>query len=361
MGVSVREAMGIGGLTRCKVVAGEKGLEKIINHITVMEVPDVIRWLKGNELLLTSLYPIKEDEEAISRLVEQLHEVGSSALAVKTHRYVDEIPQAILEAGNRFDFPIIEIDNEVSYLDIMSPLIELMLRKSNPGEEQKESFFQWITELAMGGKGIPALISAVQQMTGNILTVGSEIPTLEGYFQGRNVARLTRAQKNELKSAKRTIRMQRTLDGQMTPCIVTPLLLNDELCGEVTCWQTKREFLESDFHVLDRTVPLMAMEFLKVMTKSDVEQNYKDDFLSEVLLGQVQENAEMIMKGNHFGWDLSKNYQVFTIACGERPHLSKSGDNESLRYQERKRILMRRVAEIFRLSTHNVILPSRKN
>jgi len=359
LGVTVRKAMQIGGLLRCKVVAGERGLDRTIDHITVMEVPDVIQWLKGNDLLLTSLYPIKDDREAIGKLVEQLDEVGSSALAIKTHRYVEAIPESIIEAGNRLGLPIIEIDNEVSYLDIMTPLMELMLTSRDADKEPLEPFFQWITELAMSGKGIPALIEAVQQMTENIITVGSEIPPLESLYKGRNVAPLTRAQKNELKAAKRSIRMQRLLDGRMTPCIVTPLLLNDELYGDVTCWHTKREFRERDFQVLDRTVLLLALEFLKVITKADVEQTFKDDFLSEVLLGHVADKDEAIKRGEIFGWDLDKNYQVLSIAFAKGA--AEGADLEALWVQEQKRRLLRKINEIFRFGVHKIITTIRKD
>lgn len=357
MGVSVKDAMQIGGLVKCKVVAGEKGLHKTIDYITVMEVPDVIRWLKGNDLLLTSLYPIKDDEEAIGQLVQQLHAVGSSALAIKTERYVKQIPAAIIEAGNRLDFPIIEIDDEVSYLDIMTPLMERSLNQPDLGKEQLEKSFQWITELAMGGKGIPALVEAVQQMTENIITVGSEMPNLEGISSGSHVAPLTRSQKNELKIAKRSIRMERMLNHLNTPCIVTPLLLNDELYGDVTCWQTKREFVERDFLILDRTILLMALEFLKVITKADVEQNFKDDLLTEVLLGNITDKAEVINKGRMFNWDLAKDYQVFAIAFTSSSSHTTLIENEALWFQERKRKSLRKVNEIFRF---NAILTIRK-
>ncbi|NOU92457.1 PucR family transcriptional regulator [Paenibacillus sp. LMG 31456] len=360
MGVSVKEAMQIGGLVNCKVVAGEKGLHRTIDYITVMEVPDVIRWLKGNDLLLTSLYPIKDDPEAIGKLVQQLHDVGSSALAIKTERYVKQIPEVIIEAGNRLGFPIIEIEDEVSYLDIMTPLMELRLNKSDLGKEQLEKFFQWITELAMGGKGIPALIEAVQQMTENIITVGSEVPALEGISWRKVVSPLTRAQKNELRIAKRSIRMDRVLDDQITPCIVTPLLLNDELYGDVTCWQTKREFVERDFLVLDRTVLLMALEFLKVITRTDVEQTFKDDFLSEVLTGNVVDKAEIIEKGKMFNWNLSKDYQVFVIAYSNSAQPIVKHENEALWFQERKRKLLLKVNDIFRFDVQKAIITVRK-
>lgn len=360
MGISVREAMEIGGLVRCKVVAGEKGLHRTIDYITVMEVPDVIRWLKGNDLLLTSLYSIKDDEEAIRNLVQQLHEVGSSALAIKTERYVKSIPQVILDAGNSLDFPIIQIDNEVSYLDIMTPLMEQRLNRSNPDKDQLEKFFQWITELAMGGKGIRALLEAAQQMTENIITVGSDIPSMEGFTWGKNISPLTRAQRNELRIAKRSIRMERMLDHDKIPCIVTPMLLNDELYGDVTCWQTKRAFIERDFLVLDRTVLLMALEFLKVITKADVEQTFKDDFLYEVLQGHVVDKIEVLEKARLFNWDLTKDYQVLVIAFARSNVHAGKPENEALWAQERKRKLLRKVNEIFRYNVHKAIITVRK-
>lgn len=360
MRITVREAMQIGGLTRCKVVAGEKGLGRTIDHITVMEVPDVIRWLKHHVFLLTSLYAIKDDAEAISNLVDQLNGVGCSALAIKTRRFVNEIPEVIIEAGNRIGLPIIEIAEEVPFLDIMTPIMELILRKFEPGNERMESYFQWITELVMGGKGIPALIDAVQQMTENLITVGSEVSAMESFTHGKNVTPLTRVQKNEIKTAKRSIRMQRVLDGQITSCIVTPLVLNDELCGDVTCWQTTREFLERDFYVLDRTVLLIGMEFLKVMTKAEVEQTYRDDFFSELLAGNINDRTKAIEKGKLFGVDLTQNYQVLSISSVDRPLDNKSRDSESLGLQERRRKILRKVGDMFRFGTDKVCITARK-
>ena len=37
-----------------RVVAGEEGLFRKVEHVTVMEVPEIKRWLKGNDFLITS-------------------------------------------------------------------------------------------------------------------------------------------------------------------------------------------------------------------------------------------------------------------------------------------------------------------
>ena len=46
-----------------RVVAGEEGLFRKVEHVTVMEVPEIKRWLKGNDFLITSFYSVRKSEE----------------------------------------------------------------------------------------------------------------------------------------------------------------------------------------------------------------------------------------------------------------------------------------------------------
>ncbi|WP_284645515.1 PucR family transcriptional regulator [Paenibacillus silviterrae] len=313
MGITVREALRIGGLSRCRLAAGEKGLDRSIDSITVMEVPDVIRWLKGGVLLLTSLYPIKDDEQAIGQLVQQLKEAGCAALAVKTAQYVREIPPMILNEGDRLGLPVIEIDNEVAYLDIMTPLMERILSRRTLGKEQLDSFFQWMTELAMRGQGTAAIVDAMEQMTHNPITVNSELPELVRNRE-YTVDALQHGQKRELKAANRPLRMERRLNQALTSCLVAPIVLNDELLGDITCWQLHREFIEEDVLVLERSMVLLALEFVKALTKADVEQTYKDPFLHDILLGRTSDTTAAVGQALRYGWDVTGNHQVMSAA-----------------------------------------------
>ena len=361
MGITVREALQIGGLASCKLVAGNSGIDKEIRYITVMEVPDVIRWLKGNDLLLTSFYPIKDDADAIASLVEQLHEVNSSALAVKTKRYIDNIPQAIIEAGDRLGVPIIEIDNELSYLDIMTPLMEVMLTRRGSETESDDALLQWLTELAMGGKGLPALIDALGQATGNKVTIATDIRLEHVTPELLDAERLSRTERHELKTARRSIRMVRPLEGAPTDCIVTPLMINEELQGYTTCWSTARAFVQRDYAILDRAVPLLAMEFLKAITRADVEQTYKDDFLSDVLAGQLPDVEETVAKAARFGCDLRRSYQVIVVSHSDNDsEAGGAGSVEAYRWQELRRRLVQATEELLSYQEYETIVTVRK-
>ena len=343
MGVSVKEAMSIGGLAKCKIVAGEKGVDRTIKYVTVMEVPDTIQWLKGQDLLLTSLYPIKDDPEAMQTLVTQLHEKGSSALAIKTHRFVEQIPESIIQEANRLDLPIIEIEREISYLDIMTPLMNVILESTAPKQDDYDELFQWITELALGGKGLQAIVQALSKMMQNLVTLESAVPFVEAPPLSHRIAPLTIRQINELRKSKRPLRMVRKLNDQNTACIVCPLILNEEVNGYITCWETTRSFRKHDFNVLQRSIPLFALEFLKVKTKIDVEQKYKNDFMSEVLAGNIKREEEVIDKAKVYGWDLSKDYQVMVLDVDQFFSIVENYNYNEVMIQEFKRNIVGKI------------------
>ncbi len=311
MSVTVADAMVIGGLAHCRVVAGAEGMEREIEYVTVMEVPDVIDWLNGKDFLLTSLYAIKDDMQAQAELVKQLVDKGCAALAIKTHRFFNEIPECILEAANLLKFPIIEIDKDVRYIDIITPLTGLILDKQTFEQAHIEDFFHVLTEMAMEGQESTAIIGMVEKFIHNLVTLESDVPVIQENNRWNSaVAPLTASQRTALLKSKRSLGMTRELDQVVLPCIVAPIILNGELEGYLTCWQTVRTFTQMDLAVLERVIPLLALQILEIKTRIEVEQKYKNDFMSGILLGNIPSGEEIIEKSRLYHWDLTLDYVV---------------------------------------------------
>ncbi len=339
--ITVQDAMGIGGLTKCKIVAGHKGANREIKHVTVMEVPDTIQWLKGNELLLTSLYPIKDDTEAVNQLVRQLVEKGSAGLAIKTHRFFEQIPEMIIHEANRLNFPVIEMDKDVPYLDIITPLMSAILGNTSLEQEDIDDIndvVKWITELALGGKGLEIIVETLTKILKNLVTIESETPLMDT-FPNVDIEPLSREQKHKLKKSQRPRHVTRLLNEQETPTIVAPLILNQEINGYISFWQTEKELGQIDVMILERVIPLIALEFLKVKTEHEVEQKYKNQFLSEVLLGKVKDETEVFDKAKTYGWDLSQDFQVFVLDIDHFNAIAKKLANEVLLQEYKQKIL----------------------
>src|SRR6185503_20664679 len=85
-GLTVSEVLTAPCLAEARVLAGASGLDRLVQRLNVMEVPDILPWVKPHELLLTTGYPVRDDPAALVRLVADLDERGLAALAIKLHR-----------------------------------------------------------------------------------------------------------------------------------------------------------------------------------------------------------------------------------------------------------------------------------
>src|SRR5436190_23990668 len=57
LGLRVREVLGASSLAGSSVLAGAAGLDRVVRRLNVMEVPDILPWVKPHELPLTTGFP----------------------------------------------------------------------------------------------------------------------------------------------------------------------------------------------------------------------------------------------------------------------------------------------------------------
>src|SRR5699024_3859852 len=120
--IDVKDALWIGGDTKGWVVAGEKGLRRNISTIEVMEVPEVSSWATPWVLILTSFYSIKDASEKQVNIIQALIVREAAGIVIKLGRFIDEVPEAVKNVANTYQFPIITIPKDVVYNDVLTPI-----------------------------------------------------------------------------------------------------------------------------------------------------------------------------------------------------------------------------------------------
>ena len=99
-------------------VACSDKLDTPISSVNVLDNLDVVKWIKPNELVLSSGYLFMDDESLQRQLVQELHQVGCSALGIKTRRFFQTIPEAMLQEAERVGLPLLELPFFYSFSDI---------------------------------------------------------------------------------------------------------------------------------------------------------------------------------------------------------------------------------------------------
>ena len=114
-------------LNNLRLITGENHILQEISSVNVLDNPDVLKWFKKDELVLTTGFPFKDNSDKQQRqMIRDLKQIGCTALAIKTKRYFSRIPSAIIEEAETLDFPIIELPyfysfSEISRINLMLP------------------------------------------------------------------------------------------------------------------------------------------------------------------------------------------------------------------------------------------------
>jgi purine catabolism regulator len=118
-GTTLREILEKEELKGVKVIAGKKGLDRVVTNVNIMEVPDIEKWVKPGELLFTTGYAIKDDYNALNRLIPFLDKKKLAGLGIKPKRYLAGYTEQMINTAEALDFPIIEFPQHMSYSDLI--------------------------------------------------------------------------------------------------------------------------------------------------------------------------------------------------------------------------------------------------
>jgi purine catabolism regulator len=161
--VTVREALGFPALSSVRLRAGRSGLDNRITGVNIIEVPEVLKWLRGGELLFTAFYAFRDDPEAQTRLVRDLAAKGVAALAIKPGPYLPEVPEYITVPADQAGLPVLELPPDIPYMDIARPILQAVMSNLRSGVPVLEGMYHRLLDLVLAGSGLEALCRFISQ------------------------------------------------------------------------------------------------------------------------------------------------------------------------------------------------------
>jgi sugar diacid utilization regulator len=118
MTVTVRDVLQMECLSQARVVAGERGLDREVYWITVMDAPDSPEWTFGGELILSMLFAV--ERERLGEHVKRLSDRGAAGMIIKPKRFLDTLPESVLEVADLESFPVAEVPISVLWSRVLA-------------------------------------------------------------------------------------------------------------------------------------------------------------------------------------------------------------------------------------------------
>ncbi|HEV7931652.1 MAG TPA: PucR family transcriptional regulator ligand-binding domain-containing protein [Actinomadura sp.] len=305
-GLSVGEVLGVSTLAGARLIGGASGLDRVIQRLNVMEVPDILPWVKPHELLLTTGYPLRNTPQSLNRLVADLDECGLAALAIKLGRYLEEVPVEMVEQADRLGFPLILLPNDVGFDDILNQVLTDILNRQAAILARSEEVHRALIQIVLGGGGLQEVMDEVARFFDvAVVAVDGDRRMLAGAGPEEHVKTLCAA----------------WVDGpgwmgEQPGCgsagdhVVVPVLAGGFDHGRIIAYSPSGSLRETDVGILERAATVAALVITKQQAVAAVESKYRADFLRDVLAGRAGADGRVISHCMGFGWDLNRPVAV---------------------------------------------------
>lgn len=327
-------------LRGARIVAGLGGADRVVRHINVMEVPDILGWVKEGEFLLTTGFSIKDDPAAQERLIPELAQRGLAGLAIKPRRYLAEIPDFMRAQADRLGFPLVELPMECSFADVISPVMSELLNRQVRVLQQAEEAHQVLTQVVLSGGGLVGLAQTLAELVGNPVMIRNAAAQRIDYAPGADAVPLEELLDGlaaDLLGNREPTQLQVSVRGRQITCHTLPIIASGVTYGQISVWETDRPLSGQDQITVERAATVAALEIVTQRSVSEVARQYRNEFLDVLLSGTFESEEAIIARGRAMGWDFTRQYAVLVA---EPSGLPDEGRDAGARYLELKNRLL---------------------
>ena len=332
-GVSLREVLKLAPLEQARVVGGGTGLDRRVRYVNVMEVPDILAWVKPDQLLLTTAYPLRDERAALDSLVPCLAQRGLAGLAIKPARYLDQIPPSMLEAADALAFPVIQLPLDTSFDDVINAVLGVILNAQAMRLEQSATIHRRFTQIALAGGGLREIALALSELVARPIAIvrpdGSLLARSPGFEagalrlfppppagvlgEGSRVSPTTDGRPGGLFPASQIDVAEADLgprwyrfegDQGGYDAAVQAIGVSGEFYGAVVVRAEPGTLGEAELIAIEHATTVAALRFVQERAIAASDRRFQVICLEELVNGHTYDRGRLLEHAVTFGWDL---------------------------------------------------------
>ena len=310
-GISVAEVLGLSSLRTARLVAGASGQDRLVRRLNVMEVPDVLPWVKADELILTTGYPLRQAPSSLTGLVGDLDDRGLAAFAIKLARYIDELPAEMLAEADRRGFPVILLPDDVGFDDILNQVLTEILNKQAAALAHSDEVHHAIIATVLAGGGLDEVTAKAAALLSDaqVVAIGIDGAILASAGpQERPAAALAALVRSDL-PARNVVE----LSGGGT-AVVVPIVAGDFRHGWLLAVRRDLEHARGAVTIMERAAAVAALTVTQKLAVTAVETRYQSDLVRDLVEGRLDDLDRVLDQARWFGWNVHSSLVLAVTA-----------------------------------------------
>jgi len=340
MSFTIRSFLKLPALDGIKLSAGSQGLNHLIRNVNILDHPDSFDWLQPGDLILTTGFVFGNNPADLKKLIDELSALSCSGLCIKTKRFWEEVPEAIIDAANNKQFPIIEIPLAYSFSKIIDIVIEQTKRNEDSLLQRHIKNHNELLSCLLSGGNLEEVTKRIVEMINNPLIVVDSKWNLLSYadhednryrlnqtfiliegapvFPRSFLDSLPKDILNYRKAIKRTIRV----NGVDIACRILPIRAMNEHFGYLVAWESVSKLYSIEYMALEQAATIVAFDRIKHKEVEESKQLLRKDFINDLLSGRITSQSALHSLSETYGLNPDRKYACFVIKVNQANGIS---------------------------------------
>ncbi len=330
--LKVREALRLEVFQDGRLVAGDGGLDQVINWVHTVGVPDAARWLNGGELVLTTIINMPEGEGAQTAYLQAMIEANVVGLVVTIGQKLDRIPDYLCLLADRHNFPLIEIPYTARFVDIARVINEQIVQGNLSMLSRALTIHQTLTRIVLERGGVVELANTLAGLINQSVSIETArfealasvnikpVDEARRYTQqyGRTDPRLVEALEDQiLPKIRETMRPvfipQMPYVGLEMERILAPIVVHGAIYGYVWIIADDRPVSDLDYMAIESGAMIAALILLYQESIQNAEASLKGSLLTRLIQGETNGDAVLTDQALRYGLDLRQPYRMMLV------------------------------------------------
>ena len=321
MAIYVKDLLMEEEMNGARLISGEEGLDNEIKGVTIIEAPDIVKWINGGEVLLTGLYAFRScSMEDFKNYIDELVKKKISALILKRGKPVEgaeDKVEYLIQFSRKHTIPILEVPFEISFRDVMSRLMERLFNEEVTRLKYFKTTHDNFSALVLGAESIGVAIDQILDVLAKLIrnpvaAFNRQLDCIgasEGAERSLEIQKDAQSYEPGIYSNYEYLRQQ--IDNRQQYIVKVKLNLRERLYLVIT--EEEDSFDVMDAIATESAIWALQFELVRQYSVTELEKKFQNDIMHNILNGKIDSISELQKNTSLLGVPINGSFRVIVF------------------------------------------------
>lgn len=321
MAIYVKDLLMEEEMNGARLISGEEGLDNEIKGVTIIEAPDIVKWINGGEVLLTGLYAFRScSMEDFKNYIDELVKKKISALILKRGKPVEgaeDKVEYLIQFSRKHTIPILEMPFEISFRDVMSRLMERLFNEEVTRLKYFKTTHDNFSALVLGSESIGVAIDQILDVLAKLIrnpvaAFNRQLDCIgasEGAERSLEIQKDAQSYEPGVYSNYEYLRQQ--IENRQQYIVKVKLNLRERLYLVIT--EEEDSFDVMDAIAAESAIWALQFELVRQYSVTELEKKFQNDIMHNILNGKIDSISELQKNTSLLGVPINGSFRVIVF------------------------------------------------